>query len=69
MKHRRKKVSRHNYLRKIQFMWRTGALPRSVGYHQIRVAYDDWCGVFQGARCNCDPDIRLQWSQTAAAQN
>jgi hypothetical protein len=69
MKHRGKKIADHNYLRKLRFMWRTGAVPRSAGLHQVSVSHDDWCGVFQGKRCHCDPDIRLQWSQTAAAQH
>jgi hypothetical protein len=69
MKHRDKKVPQHNYLRKLQFMWRSGAIPRTVGLHQVSVAHDDWCGIFEGARCNCDPDIALKWSQPASAQN
>lgn len=24
---------------------------------QLRVAHDDWCGVFKGRACDCDPDI------------
>jgi hypothetical protein len=55
-------MPRHNYVVKIQEMWATGALPQHAGYHQIDVAHDDWCGVFQGQRCNCDPDIRLKCS-------
>jgi hypothetical protein len=66
MKHRGKKVLQHNYLRKIQFMWRSGAIPRHVGVHQVSVSHDAWCGIFEGARCNCDPDIALKWSQPAA---
>jgi hypothetical protein len=50
-------------------MWRSGAIPRTVGLHQVSVAHDDWCGIFEGARCNCDPDIALKWSQPASAQN
>ena len=50
-------------------MWQTGALPREAGYAQISVAHDDWCGIFEGKRRNCDPDITVKWSQPAAAQN
>ena len=59
----------HNYLAKMHRMWQTGALPREAGYHQVAVAHDDWCGIFQGQRCNCGPDITVKWSQPAAAQN
>jgi hypothetical protein len=62
-------IPQHNYVRKIEALWRTGALPRMAGYHQVSVAHDDWCGVFAGRRCDCDPDISLKWSQTTAAQN
>ena len=23
----------------------------------LTFAHDDWCGIFQGEDCNCDPDI------------
>jgi len=51
-----------NYVRKLQYLWRVGAIPRDVGLHLVDVAHDDWCGIFQQQRCNCDPDIRLKWS-------
>jgi hypothetical protein len=35
----------------------------------LDVAHDNWCQHFQGRACNCDPDIRVTWSQPAAAQN
>jgi len=59
----------HNYVRKINEMWETGALPREAGYHQIAVYHDDWCNVFQGKRCDCDPDISLKWSLPGHADN
>jgi hypothetical protein len=59
----------HNYLKKLRAMIATGALPCDVGLHRLTVAHDDWCGVFQQQRCNCDPDIRLRWSQPGAARN
>jgi hypothetical protein len=55
-------ILQHNYVTKIQQMWATGALPREVGVHQVSVYHDDWCGVWQQQRCNCDPDIRLKCS-------
>jgi len=55
-------IPQHNYVRKIQQMWRSGALPRHVGYHEVRVLHDDWCGIWTGQRCDCDPDIRLKFS-------
>lgn len=25
---------------------------------QITISHDDWCSIFQGAPCDCDPDVR-----------
>jgi hypothetical protein len=36
--------------------------PRTAGYHQITVYHDDECGIFEGRRCDCDPDIKLRFS-------
>jgi hypothetical protein len=65
----RKKIAQPNYVRKLHYLYRIGALPREVGVHQVAVYHDNFCGVFQGKRCDCDPDITLAWSQPAVAQN
>lgn len=41
---------------------RPGATP------QITVSHDDWCMVFSGGGCNCEPDIRLGAPQPNRAQ-
>jgi hypothetical protein len=64
-----KKISQPNYVRKLHYLYRIGALPRDVGVHQISVAHDNWCGIFEGRFCNCDPDISLKWTQPIASQN
>jgi hypothetical protein len=58
-----------NYLRKLLYLRKIGALPHDVGVHQISVYHNDFCGHWQQQRCNCDPDIKLKWSQPTAAQN
>jgi hypothetical protein len=62
-------VPQHNYLAKIVQMWEAGTLPREGGLHQVSIFHDDWCQHFTGGRCDCDPDIRLKWSQPVAAAN
>ena len=57
MKHKRPEP---NYLRKLRYLWRLGAIPRDVGVYLVDVAHDGWCGHFQGRRCNCDSEIRLK---------
>jgi hypothetical protein len=66
---KQRKIAQPNYVRKLHYLYRIGALPRDVGLHQISVAHDGWCQHFQGRACDCDPDISLQWSSPAAAQN
>jgi hypothetical protein len=50
----------HNCRAKIRALWEAGAIPRDAGLHMIDIAHEDWCGVLQGKRCNCDPDIALK---------
>jgi hypothetical protein len=69
MPKRADKLLQHNYIRKLRYLLRVGALPRDVGVHQLTVYHDDWCGIYQHKCCNCDPDIRLAWSQPDAAKN
>ena len=59
----------HPSLRTLRYLMRVGVLPYAGGLHQITVYHDDWCGIYQDKRCNCDPDIRLAWSQPDAARN
>jgi hypothetical protein len=61
-----KKIPQPNYVRKLHYLYRIGALPRHVGLHMVDVAHDDWCGIFEGQRCDCDPDIRLKYSLSGA---
>jgi hypothetical protein len=39
------------------------------GVSSIRVAHDDWCGIYQGKRCNCDPEVSQEWTLGARSQN
>ena len=55
-----------NYVRKLTYLQRTGAFPRTVGVHMVEIFHDDWCGQWQGQRCNCNPDIRLKYSLPAS---
>ena len=54
------RVPQPNYVRKLHYLYRIGAIPRSVGVHMITVFHDDWCAIYQDRRCNCDPDITLK---------
>ena len=60
MKKRGKTLPQPNYVRKLHYLYRIGALPRDVGVHQVTIYHDDWCGIYQDRRCNGDPDIKLK---------
>lgn len=49
----------HNYLPKVLAMYERGEIA-SVGLHEVRVYHDDWCEIYQGTWCNCDPDVVLK---------
>lgn len=29
----------------------------SLGYYEIEVRHDSWCGMYSGKPCNCDPEM------------
>ena len=46
----------HNYIVKLKRLEAEGKTPQS-GLYYTDIRHDDWCGIFRGRRCNCDPDI------------
>ena len=72
MSKRRKTVAhaphQDNTLRRLAYLQRLGALPR-VGLTSCVVYHDAWCAHFRGGACNCDPDVRVKWTQPDASKN
>jgi hypothetical protein len=60
MSQQAKKRPQPTYVRKMHSLWQIHALPRDVGLHMGSISHDDWCGVFEDKRCDCDPEIRLK---------
>jgi hypothetical protein len=58
-----------NYVRKLHYLYRIGALPPGAGLHLVDIEHDAWCRIFQGKRCNCNPDIRLKATVPDHSQN
>jgi hypothetical protein len=50
----------HNYLKKLARLQTQGGLPVGVGLHQLDICHDDWCRIYKGKHCNCDPDLQLK---------
>ena len=50
----------HNHRLKIDRLVAAGRIAVTRGSaNQLDVVHDDWCAIFDGGFCNCDPDIRL----------
>ncbi len=48
-----------NYLKRISEMHARGELDTAPGKSlDVTVSHDDWCMVFSGGACNCEPDIK-----------
>jgi len=47
-----------NYLKKI--LKRLQNAQPVVGVFPVEVRHDDWCDIFKGKPCNCDPDVIME---------
>jgi hypothetical protein len=48
----------HNYLKKLERLQHEGKVPAEKGKsYDAKIAHDDWCHVYNGGECNCDPAI------------
>lgn len=48
-----------NYIRKLQKLQRQGLLPKE-GLAEVAILHDDWCAIYKGQPCNCEPDINYR---------
>jgi len=47
-----------NYMKKILKKLKDRQLP--VGVTDVLVRHDDWCDIYKGLPCNCDPEIEMK---------
>jgi hypothetical protein len=47
---------RHNYIRRLLVLHEAGQLP-AAGVLELDIRHDDWCGIFHGEHCNCEPGM------------
>lgn len=52
-------IVEHNYNLKLLRMDAEGKVPRGPGVWHADIKHDNWCAIFRGQYCNCDPDIRF----------
>jgi hypothetical protein len=51
--------TKHNYYKKVMELYRQGKIS-TASPTEVDIYHDDWCGVYQGNYCNCDPHIKLR---------
>ncbi len=49
--------TRHNYFQKLMALCEQGRV--KPGVTCVDVYHDDWCGIYRGDYCNCNPEVRL----------
>jgi hypothetical protein len=55
-------VKEHNYIPKLLQMISAGKFPRGKR-RDVEILYDDWCRIFQGEACNCNPIVQARSNQ------
>ena len=58
-----------NYIRKIQYLVKVGAIPVDAGVNHLDVLHDNWCAIFKGKPCNCNPEVHLKARVAAISRN
>ena len=53
------KPKEHNYKTKIKSMIENGDLPEGASLSTLNVYHDDFCSIFYGKKCDCNPTIKL----------
>lgn len=57
MKKKESEAKIPHYLQKITATARQ--LQLAPGVHIVQVRHDDWCSIWRGGECNCEPEIGM----------
>lgn len=63
-------MAQHNYRGKLLSLIRADELNKfkpGVLYH-LDFYHDDWCAVFRGGVCDCNPDVRVRENGSGGQQ-
>lgn len=53
-------AARPKYMAKVMALVRQNpSLTKPGTFTQIQVVHDDWCDIFSGRECSCDPSARV----------
>lgn len=50
---------KHNYYKKLLQLYDQGTLGKP-GLTEIDICHDDWCAIYRGGYCNCNPEVRVR---------
>lgn len=53
----------HNYQTKLMQMVKAGQIPAEApagSANLVNVAHDEWCDIYRGGFCNCNPAIEIR---------
>jgi hypothetical protein len=50
---------KHNYWPKLVELVEQGKVPPG-SVNEVDICHDDWCRIYRGGYCNCEPEIRLR---------
>jgi hypothetical protein len=63
-KRNRRPTKTHNHEKVVVNALDKGTLKPEPGkVTLLQVLHDDWCNIFTGGKCNCNPEIRLECPQ------
>jgi hypothetical protein len=48
---------KHNYFEKLIKLVEEGKV--IPGLSEVAVYHDDWCAVYRGGYCDCDPEVKI----------
>jgi len=49
----------HNYEKKLWRLYELGLIP-AASVNLVDIYHDDWCDIYRGGRCNCDPHSHVR---------
>ena len=54
---------KHNYFKEIQRLAKQFK-PREIAH--VDIFHDDWCNIYSGGYCNCNPHVKKRQDQSEA---
>ena len=49
----------HNYQKEVERIGREIASKGLTGLYHVMVSHDDWCSIYDGGTCDCNPEVKM----------